>query len=114
MKKQFFIWLTVTTIVLFLMPWLIVQFVPSNAVMMAAILLFFAVNPIYAIFTGTVAGKNIKSLWGLPVAAAILFLLGVWLTMDFGEMGFVVYAGIYLILSIVSMLVVKAAKKFKF
>ena len=111
MKKQFILWLAITIIVLFLLPWMMVQFVPSDAGMMACILLLLAVNPIYSIFTGTIAGKNIKSLWSLPAVAAILFLLGAWLSMDFGEMDFFVYAAIYLVLGIVSMLVCNIRKR---
>lgn len=71
---------------------------------MVALLLFFAIDPIYSIVLGIFAGKHIKELWSLPVMAAALFLLGTWISFNLGEGAFVIYAGIYLIIGMVSML----------
>lgn len=48
--------------------------------------------------------KHIKEMWSLPVIAAALFLLGSWISFDPGEGAFVIYAGGYLVIGIVSML----------
>ena len=67
--------------------------------------LFFAVNPLYSIVIGIFAGRNFKEMWSLPVISSVLFLLGTWIFFDMGERAFLLYAGIYLIIGIVVMLV---------
>ena len=64
----------------------------------------FALNPIYAIFAGAQAGKDVKRFWALPMITAILFLAGTWLHFDMGEPAFFLYALIYLLLGAAAML----------
>lgn len=104
MKTKFLGWLAGSAAIMLLLPWMAVTFVKSNDGMVATLLLFFAVNPIYSIILGIFTGKHIKVMWSLPVIAAFLFLLGTWTFFDLGEGAFVIYAGVYLIIGIVSML----------
>lgn len=104
MKTKFLGWLAGSAAVMLLLPWAAVTFVNSNAGMAVTLLLFFVIDPIYVIIAGAFAGKNIKSLWSVPFIAAILFLLGAWIFFDMGEGAFVIYAGAYLAIDIVSML----------
>lgn len=75
--------------------------------------LFFALNPIYAICVGAAAGRDGRKLWALPVITALLFLIGTWLFFDWREKAFVLYALIYLFLGIAAMLISMFIKKKK-
>ena len=105
MKNKFVFWLVISAIVMLAFPWLVITFVKSDAGMAACFLLFFAVNPIYSVFMGVIAGTNIRNLWSLPFITAILFVSGAWIFFDMGEPAFIMYAGIYLILGITAMLI---------
>lgn len=95
----------VSAIVMILLPWAAVTYVKSNAGMAVTLLLFFVIDPVYFIAVGVFAGRNMKELWSLPAIAAILFLLGTWLFFEMGESAFVIYAGVYLAIGMVSMFV---------
>lgn len=105
MKAKFLGWLAGSAAIMLLLPWGAVTFVKSNAGMAVTLLLFFVINPIYALIAGAFAGKSIKSLWSVPFLVAILFLLGAWIFFDMGESAFAIYAGVYLVIGIVAMLV---------
>lgn len=96
--------IAVSIVVMLIMPWLTAEFVADHAAM-AAVLLFFAVNPVCSIWEGIAAGRNVRSMWWLPVCNAALFLAGAWLAFDMGTPDFLVYAVPYLMLGIVSMLI---------
>lgn len=102
-KKKFIGWLTGSVTVMFLLPWAAVTFIPGNAGMAVILLLFFAIDPVYAITLGFFAGKNIKEMWSLPFLTAALFLIGTWLFFNPGEGAFVIYAGVYWAMSMIAM-----------
>ena len=79
--------------------------------MAACFVLFFALNPLYSVILGVFAGKDVKHLWSLPIVSAALFLIGTWIFFDMGEMAFVLYAVVYLVLGIVSMLISMIIRK---
>lgn len=103
MKNNFILWVMISMVIMLVLPWLAVSFVKGDAGMAVCFILFFAVNPIYSVIMGVFSGKNIKSLWGMPVISAILFLLGSWIFFSIGEKAFILYAGVYLILGIAAM-----------
>lgn len=103
MKTKFSGWLTGSAVVMLLLPWAAVTFVNSNAGMAVTLVLFFVINPVYAMIAGVFAGRNIKGLWSVPVIAAILFLLGAWIFFDMGKGAFAIYAGGYLFIGMASM-----------
>ena len=105
MKKDFVLWLVVSIVIMLLFPFLAVTFVKGDAGMAVCFILFYAVNPVYSVVIGTFAGKDIKRLWSLPVISSILFLAGTWLLFDMGEIAFVMYAAIYLIMGMIAVLV---------
>lgn len=105
MKKSIIIWLVMSIIVMFVFPWLAVNFINGDAGMAACFILFYGIDPIYSLIIGRSAGKDIKHLWSLPVISAVLFLSGAWIFFDMGEIAFIMYSFIYLILGIVAMLV---------
>ena len=85
-------------------PWLAVTFAGS-AGMSVCFLLFFAVDPLFFVFCGAAAGRNIKQLWALPILAAGLYLAGVWIFFEMGEPAFLLYCGGYLVIGATAMLV---------
>ena len=104
MKRSFFIWAAISACVMLLLPWLSVTFVKADAGMAAIFLLFYAVNPAYSVAVGIVSGNNMRGMWALPLISAVLFLMGVWIFFDLGEVAFVGYAAGYLVIGAVSML----------
>lgn len=107
MKKRLLGWLAISAAIMFLLPWFVVTFARGDSGMAACILLFFIINPIYSIILGIFAGKNIKGMWALPVISAMMFLPGAWLFLDMGEGAFVIYAGAYLVIGVITMLISK-------
>lgn len=105
MKTNLIGWLAGSAAVMLLLPWAAVTFVQSDAGMAVTLLLFFAINPAFSIVSGIFAGKSMKEMWCLPVIAAALFLLGTWAFFDAGEGAFVIYAVVYLVIGVASMLV---------
>ncbi len=105
MRKRIVLWAVVSAVIMLVLPWLAVTFVKGDAGMAVCFLLFYAVNPIYSLITGAFAGKHIKRLCSLPFILSVLYLLGVWIFFDMGEIAFIIYAVIYLILGILAMLV---------
>lgn len=78
-KKRVVLWLAVSAIIMLVLPWLAVTFVKGDAGMAVCFLLFYAINPIYSIIIGAIAGKDIKHLCSLPFISSILYLFGVWI-----------------------------------
>ena len=85
-----------TVIVMLGLPWAAVRFAPGDAGMAICFVLFYALNPIYAVAVGILAGRDLKKQWFQPMVTAALFLLGTWLLFDMGEPAFVRYALVYL------------------
>ena len=104
MKKKLIGWSIGSAAVMLLLPWAAVTFAKSDAGMAVVLILFFVIDPIYSIVLGIFAGKHMKEMWSLPVVTAALFLLGTWSFFGPGEDAFVLYAGIYLVIGLVSML----------
>ena len=109
--KKIIPWLIASAAIMLLLPWLAVTFVKGVDGMAVCFILFFALDPIYAIFAGAYAGKDIKRFWILPVITAVFFLAGAWLLFDMGEAAFILYAAVYLLLGAASMLVSAFIKK---
>ena len=103
MKNNFILWVMISMVIMLVLPWLAISFVKGDAGLAVCFILFFAVNPIYSVIMGVFSGKIIKSLWGMPVISAVLFLLGSWIFFSMGEKAFILYAGVYLILGIAAM-----------
>lgn len=99
-------WMLVSTIVMCLLPVLVAVLAPSEAGMMACMILFFVVNPIYSAVVGVVAGKKGGVMYVVPVVSALMFVLGTWILFGWAEFTFVLYAVYYLIISIIVMFLV--------
>lgn len=109
--KKMIAWLIASASILLALPWLAVTFIKSDAGMAVSLFLFFVLNPIYAICAGAYAGRDVKRFWALPLITALFFLAGAWLFFDMGEMAFILYALIYLLLGIAAMLLSRFIRK---
>lgn len=97
-------WVIATALLLIGCPWLAVRFAGS-AGMAVCFLLFFGVNPLFSLFCGVFAGKDIRERWMLPILTAALFMAGVWLFFEMGEPAFLIYAAGYLVIGVSAMLI---------
>lgn len=109
--KKMIAWLIASAAILLALPWLAVTFIKSDAGMAVSLFLFFVLNPIYAICAGAYAGRDVKRFWALPLITALFFLAGAWLFFDMGEMAFILYALIYLLLGMAAMLLSRFIRK---
>ena len=92
-------------IIMFAIPFIGVKTIPGDAGMAFMFLLFYIVDPVFAICTGIISGKSIKKLWLFPLIPAVTFVLSHWVLFSMGEGAFVWYGGIYLLLGTAAMLV---------
>lgn len=113
MKLQLIKWFLISAFIMLGLPWLAVTFAPADAGMAICLLLFYIVNPMYSVVLGCIAGKDIRSLWILPLLSAILFWVGVAIFFTVSEPLFIIYAGIYLVLGETAMLSVFGVNKMK-
>lgn len=111
MKKSM-IWTISAMILMIGVPWLAVTFAGS-AGMAICFILFFAINPLFSAICGVFAGKSIRQLWALPIITVGLFLAGAWLFFDMGETAFLLYAGCYLAIGMIAMLLSLLVKRMK-
>ena len=103
LKLKFITYLFISIILMIFIPWLVVNFIKSDAAMAVCFLLFYAIYPLYATVIGIVSGRNINSMWSMPIIIAVLFLIGTWIFFEFRDIVFLYYALIYLAIGIVVM-----------
>ncbi len=106
-------WLITSAVIMLGLPWLAVTFVRGDGGMAVCFILFFAVNPVYAVVSGIYAGMDIQRMWALPVITAVFFLAGTWIMFDMGETAFILYAVIYLVLGLAAMAITGAVKRLR-
>ncbi len=104
MKRILFLVLLVVLIMLVL-PFLIVQFVESDAGMAVIIMMFFIINPVFSVIIGAFSARNIKTCWWIPLFSAATFLLSSWLIFESGEPAFIAYSLIYSLLGYISIII---------
>lgn len=97
-QKTKFVWLCVTLAVMLFLPFAVAKLASECAGMALCMMVFFIVNPLYSAVLGFVCGKNIREMWWQPLVAAVAFLAGVWAFYDMGEMWFIAYAAVYLVI----------------
>ena len=74
--KKIIPWILATAVIMLVFPWLAVTFIKGDGGMAVCFILFFAVNPIYAICSGAYAGKDIKIFWHYQLLQHHSFYLG--------------------------------------
>ena len=104
LKHPAYIWTAVSLLLFVLLPWLITVTVRSDAGMAACFILFYAIDPVFAIAAGMFAGKDPRRLWFVPLLVPALFLLGTRLCFA-ADPAFVTYALMYLLLGGTTMFV---------
>lgn len=112
MRKNIVNYTLLSAAVMVLLPWLAVTFVRSDAGMAAALLLFFAIDPLFCAAAGWWAGKQGK-FFTLPLIPPALFLAGVWLCFEPGEPAFWRYAAFYLLLGCAAMAAARLTEKWR-
>lgn len=103
--RRYIIWLTITLTVMLILPLAVARLASENSGMVLCMMLFFIVNPLYAAILGYQSGKEIHKMWTLPLVSSITFLSGTWIFFDIKEPWFIIYAGIYLIIGYVAMII---------
>lgn len=111
--KKYLLWLAVSLFVMVGLPGLVLLTVQSDAGMAMLFILWFAINPVYALAVGALAGGDARRLWGLPFIPAGCFVAGAWLLLDFGDPAFFSYAAIYLAIGAAAMGLVALARYLK-
>ena len=104
LKHPACIWTGAALVLFILLPWLITVTIRSDAGMAACFLLFYAIDPVFAIAAGMFAGKRPRELWFVPLLIPVLFVLGSWLCFA-RDPAFVTYALMYLLLGGTTMFV---------
>lgn len=94
--KKHLVCTVISAIVMLLLPWCAVTFVPSGGGMLVSLLLLFAVNPISAVCIGIISGGKPRSLWLQPLLLSALFAVGAWKSLGITVPDLLPYAAVYL------------------
>ena len=111
MRKTLLLWAVSAIIIMLVLPWMAVNFVSAQAGLTVCFLLFFIVNPIYAVTVGVAAGRNIKSLWYQPAVTSVLFLIGIGGFFETIDSAFIMYAFSYLVLGMLAAVISGVVRK---
>lgn len=104
LTKPAVIW-TVAALLLFLIiPWAVTRLIHSDAALAICLILWYAIDPVFAIAAGMFAGKRPRELWFLPVLIPVLFVAANYLCFA-SDPAFLTYALFYLALSGTTMFV---------
>ncbi len=103
MKKNLLL-LGITAVIMIGLPGLAVALLPPNAGMLVSVAILFGFDPVWSAILGFLAGEEIKKHWFLPLAAALLFLVGGFLFLSKDPTAFLGYAAVYCIISTLVML----------
>lgn len=96
-------WFAVTVAVMFVFPLAVAKLASECFGMALCMILFIIVNTVYSAILGFRCGKDIRSMWNLPLVSSIAFLTGMWLFFDIKEVWFIIYASVYLIIGLTAM-----------
>ena len=111
LKKKLFKILTIMFFVLLIIPLILINLAKPHEFMGVMILLFFIVNPITAAIINFMIGKHINKLGWIPILFCIVFLLSYWLVLKDIIFDLLVYAGFYLIIGFISMIISRVLNK---
>lgn len=111
-NKTITIWLAITLVMMFLLPFAVARFAPECSGMALCMILFIIINPLYSAILGFRCGKDVAKMWNLPLVSAIAFLAGTWIFFDIHELWFIAYAAAYLIIGYIAMFISKYFTRF--
>ena len=92
----------ITVLVMLVLPWVILAGAQAEAMGLIFILLY-AGYPIYSVYLGWQAGKDIKKNWFLPILSPGLFLLCVVVFFTLDEELFYIFSLVYLVIGLLAM-----------
>lgn len=93
-------------------PWL-VSFLPSDAFLGAAVLLFLLMDPLFMLGIGIAAGLNMGRFWYAPLFAALLYWLGAVLFITGPNTSILFYVFLYLLVGGAAMVITHFVRKFR-
>ena len=105
LKNKLIITITILLVVLLILPLILVNLAKPYKVMGIMMLLFFVVNPITTAIINFMVGKDLKKIWWMPILFSIVFLLCYWIVLKEVILDLLFYAGIYLIIGLVFMII---------
>ncbi len=97
-------------VIMILLPYLSVKLL-TDAGMMAALILFYAVNPVFSLIVGVLSANSFRRHWYLGLLSAVAFLVGTASFFTAYEPLFLLYAGAYALLSYIAAAVCKILTK---
>lgn len=103
--KRLVLILALIIIFMLLIPLLTVNFIESDAGMMAVIILFFIINPFLSLVLGIISGKEIRFFWFTPFLVAVLFWA--FSSLTYNTAFPIVYSLIYFAISFISMILTR-------
>ena len=104
-KKPAVIWTAAALLLFLIIPWLTCLVIKSDAAMAVCFILWYAIDPVFAIAAGMFAGKRPRELWFVPVLLPILFILASWTCFEWGDPAYTGYAMMYALLGGTTMLI---------
>ena len=98
LRKPAFLWTAASLLLFLLIPWLTCLVIHSDAAMAVCFILWYAIDPVFAIAAGMFAGKRPRELWFLPLLIPTLFVLASWTCFEWADPAYFTYALFYLAL----------------
>lgn len=103
--------LVLTILLMYLCPFILAKMVNGSDGLALLFILLFFVNPIYSIMVGIAAGKDFYNSLYYPFVVPIIFVSGYMIVFETNDYGLLVYAGIYLLLAVTSMVITYLIEK---
>ena len=75
LTKPAVIWTAAALLLFLIIPWVTCLVIKSDAAMAVCFILWYAIDPVFAIAAGMFAGKRPRELWFLPLLLPVLFLI---------------------------------------
>ena len=105
LKNKVMVTIITEIIVLLILPLIFVNLSKPHEAMGIFIMFFFVINPIASVATNALIGKDIKKLWWLPIAFALVFLLSYWLILKEIVLDLTIYALAYMVIGFFVMII---------
>ena len=95
--------------VMLLIPFAVFKFVPSDAVLIAILMLFYVIYPLFSVCIGIVSGLSINRMWWISLTLPLCFIASGYFIIS---MGFdsIIYAVAYFFLSVITMVLTSIIK----
>lgn len=104
-NKKIILTITLVLLIMLILPYIILTFLESYVALGCILILFFGINPIVAIMLGILAGTEIRELWCIPLAIAVVFPMLYWIVIQGIVWDLYVYSVGYLVLGSISMII---------